>query len=148
VAREHVRVVLDVMAELGVFLRFEQWLEPGQARFAGELIGRAGVIVPQRQVGGLAGCNGERHTDDFRLHVLRLVVSVSKANSSALRAGEAPGSCCSVMMRTGRRCGNGLCGIIGTGNGQRRGGHRSGPTPAETGAGVPRRRLRAHRRAA
>ncbi len=46
--REHVRVVLEVMAHLGVLFRLEQRLELREARVAIELVGRAGVVVPQR----------------------------------------------------------------------------------------------------
>ena len=67
--REHVRVVLEVMADLGVLLRLEQRLELREARVAIELVGRAGVVVPQRQIGRVARRDGERHADDLRLHV-------------------------------------------------------------------------------
>ena len=45
---EHVRVVLEVVADLGVFRRLEQRLELREARVAIELVGRAGVVVAQR----------------------------------------------------------------------------------------------------
>ena len=48
VIREHVRVVLEVMAHLGVLRGLEQRLELREARVAIELVGRAGVVVPQR----------------------------------------------------------------------------------------------------
>ena len=69
VVGEHVRVVLEVMADLRVLLGFEQRLELREAGLAVELVGRAGVVVAQRQVGRDAGRHRERDADDLGLHV-------------------------------------------------------------------------------
>ena len=45
---EHVRVVLEMVTDLAVFLRLEQWLELRERRVAVELVGSAGIVVAQR----------------------------------------------------------------------------------------------------
>ena len=70
---EYVRVVLQVMAEF----RLGRILEPGlagrQDLLEIQLLGRSGVIVTQRHVGGLARCDGEGESDDARAHVIETV---------------------------------------------------------------------------
>ncbi len=69
VVREHVRVVLQVMAD---FRRraLEPRLEPREHALAVQLIRRAGVAVREREVGGLARRDRERDADELGFHVV------------------------------------------------------------------------------
>ena len=55
VVRQHVRVVLEMMADLAALRILEQRLQCREHLVAIELLGRAGVVVLQRHVGGDAG---------------------------------------------------------------------------------------------
>ena len=65
---EHVHVVLQVLAELGVARRFQPGLQLRQCLVESQLLRHAGVAVGERQVGGLARRHGEGHPDQPRLH--------------------------------------------------------------------------------
>jgi hypothetical protein len=69
-AQQHVRVVLEVMADLRPLRVLEQRLQPRERPLPVELVRRAGVIVREGQVRGLAGFNAERDADDAGLHVV------------------------------------------------------------------------------
>ena len=71
VVAQHMRVVLQVMADLVMVRAFQQGLELGQRRLAVQLVGCAGVMVRQRQVGRLAHLGTERHAHDARLGVIQ-----------------------------------------------------------------------------
>ena len=70
---QNVRIVLQVMAELGLGGVFQNRLELGQYLVAIQLMRRAGVIVAQRHIGGFACGDGEGHADETRLHVIQAV---------------------------------------------------------------------------
>ncbi len=70
VVQQHVRVVLEVMADLRAVRVLEQRLELRERLLAVELVRCAGVIVGERQVGRVAGLDAERHADDLGLHVI------------------------------------------------------------------------------
>ena len=69
-ALQHVCVVLQVMADLPALRVLEQRLQPRERRRPVELVRRAGVVVRERQVGGLAGLDAERDADDLGFHVV------------------------------------------------------------------------------
>jgi len=64
------RVVLEVVADLGRALRFEQRLEPREHGLAVELRGCVDGVVRERHIGGAPGLDAERYADDARLHVV------------------------------------------------------------------------------
>ena len=71
VVAQHMRVVLQVMAELGVRCDLSsQGLSCARQLVEIELLGRAGIAMRQRQIGRLAGVDAERHADDARLAVI------------------------------------------------------------------------------
>jgi len=65
---QHMGVVFQVLADLGVLGTFQQRLEAGQHGGAVELVRHAGVAVRERDVDRLAGLDGEGDADDLRLH--------------------------------------------------------------------------------
>ena len=69
VVGQYVLVVLQVLADLGQTGVLQQRLELIQHFVTIQLLGSAHIIVPQGDIGGLAGFDGERHTDDLGIHV-------------------------------------------------------------------------------
>ncbi len=67
-AGEHLGVVLDVLPDLGRVGVLQPRLQPGQHLVERQLIGCAGVAVGERDVGRLAGRDGERDADDACRH--------------------------------------------------------------------------------
>ena len=65
---EHVRVVLDVLADLGRVRVLEPRPQPRDHLVERQLVGRARVVVAQRHVRGLARLDRERDADDARAH--------------------------------------------------------------------------------
>lgn len=70
VVGEHVPVVLDVLAELLLRAVLQPGLELRQHLVDGQLLGRIGVVVRERNVGGLAGRHAEADADDLRDHLV------------------------------------------------------------------------------
>ena len=68
VVGEHVRVVLEVGAHLGQRGILEQRLERRERGLERQLVGRAGVVVRERDVRGLARRHREAHAHDARGH--------------------------------------------------------------------------------
>ena len=68
VVGEHVGVVLEVLAELGVLVRLQPGAELLQHLGQGQLRRHVRTAVRQRQVGGLARLDRERHPDQLRRH--------------------------------------------------------------------------------
>jgi hypothetical protein len=62
-AGEDVARRLDVLRDLDLLRVLEPRLEARERGLERHLVGRAGVVVAQRQVGRLAGCVGEREAD-------------------------------------------------------------------------------------
>ena len=67
VVGQHVAVVLEVLADLGV-VGFEPALQPRQRLVEGQLVRRAGVAVRQRDVAGVAGLGAQRDADQLGGH--------------------------------------------------------------------------------
>ena len=70
VIAQHVRVVLQVVPDLGARRVLEQGLQCRQHAIPVELRRRAGIVVRERQIGGVSGFAAERHADDLGLHVV------------------------------------------------------------------------------
>ena len=68
VVGEHVGVVLEILADLGVPVRLQPRLETRQHPVEGELRRPVGEHMGQRQVGRLARRHGKRHADQARRH--------------------------------------------------------------------------------
>ncbi len=86
---EHMAVVLGVLPELG----FVGVFQPGPQAFEhlghGQLLGRAGVSVGQRQIGGLAGRDAERNADQPCAHrVERVGFGVDGGELGRVDAGQ------------------------------------------------------------
>ncbi len=67
---QHVRVVLEVVSDLGKRRVLEQWLQPPQHLLAGQLVGCTGIVVGQWHVGSRARFHAEGNADDLRHHVV------------------------------------------------------------------------------
>ena len=81
-------VVLDVLAELGRGGVFEPRPQRGQHLDNRQLRRRAGVLVAQRDVGGIAGDHAERDADQPRDHVIqRIGFCVDGHHRAGLRGG-------------------------------------------------------------
>jgi hypothetical protein len=65
VVREHVRVVLQVVADLAARRVLEQRLQPRE-QASRQLVRRAGVVGARAARRPLAGLDAERHADDLR----------------------------------------------------------------------------------
>ena len=63
---ENVLVVLQVLPDLGVVRAFQPGGKARQYLLAGQLHGRAGIIVGQRNIGRLTRCDGEGNADQTR----------------------------------------------------------------------------------
>ena len=68
VVREDVRVVFQMVADLRR-RALEPRLEPREHGLAVQLIGRAGIAMRERNVGGLAGRDRQRDADELGAHV-------------------------------------------------------------------------------
>ena len=71
VAGEDVRVVLEVMADLWPLRVLQKSPESCENLVTRQLLGRTRIVVSNRNIGRLAGLNGERQADDFGLHVVQ-----------------------------------------------------------------------------
>ena len=70
VVGEHVRVVLEMVADLAARRILEHRLQRREHALAVQLLGRAGIVVAQRHVGRDAGLDAEGDADDLGLHVV------------------------------------------------------------------------------
>ncbi len=70
---EHMRVVLDVLAELERLLVLEPGLQRGQHLGDRQLIRRVGIAVRERDVGRLADRHRQRDADDARRHAVERI---------------------------------------------------------------------------
>ena len=86
------RIVFEVMADLGRALRFEQRLEPRQHGVAVELLRRAHIVVSERHIGRTARLDAERHADDARLQVIERSGLGVEGEERALRERLQPAS--------------------------------------------------------
>ncbi len=68
VVGEHMAVVFDVLAQLGLGRVFQPGFEARQHLVARQLRGRVGVVVRERDVGRFAGRDAETQADDFGQH--------------------------------------------------------------------------------
>ena len=115
VVGEHVAVVLDVLAELLSAAIFQPRLELRQHRLNGQLVGRIGIAVGERNVGRLAGRDAEAQAHDLGAHfVERRGFGVQRHQFSRLyfrqpRVEGFPGQDGVVLQRADRRrlCGRG-----------------------------------------
>ena len=71
VVGKHVAVVFDVLTQLGFGPVFQPGLEAGQHLVTRQLRWRVGVVVRERNIGGLAGRHAEADTDDFGAHLIK-----------------------------------------------------------------------------
>ena len=68
--REHVRVIFQMVAKLRRPFRFQQRLQRLEHRLPRQLIRRAGVVMPNRNIGCKTGLDAKRQADNLRLHVI------------------------------------------------------------------------------
>ncbi len=140
VVGQHMRVVLQMLAELRQIGVFQQRLQCREHALAGQLLGRARIVMRQRHIRRLTGFNAEGDADDLGDHVieaggLRIEGEQRRAAQSCQPAFQLfPGHHGFVPARGGlrKRCRlgavSGRC-CAGT----RRGGARSGAVGGATG---------------
>ena len=145
VVREDVRVVLQVMADLRR-RALEPRLEPLEHGLAIQLLGRAGIAMRERNVGGLAGRDRERDAHQLGAHVgqaRRLACRARRAARPRCARTSARGSPPSRRFRSGRRVARAAgalgCGAAGTGA------DAAGASPAASSAPQQPRELAAAR---
>ena len=66
VVHQHMPVVFQVLADLGLAGVFQQRLQPGEGCCERQLRRRAGIVMRQRQVGRFARADRKRHADQLR----------------------------------------------------------------------------------
>ena len=69
-ARKHAHVVLEVLADLRRPFGFQDRAQLREHRLARDLVRRPRVVVPEGDVGGVPGRDGERHPHQLRPHVV------------------------------------------------------------------------------
>jgi len=79
---------------LGLAGFFQPRLQARQHLVARQLLGRVAVAVGQRDVGGFAGLDAERHADDLRQHLVeRTGLSVHGHQLGGLDTGSQSSNC-------------------------------------------------------
>ena len=70
VASENMRIVFQVMPDFLLLRVFDECFHLRQHPVAIELVGRARIVVRDRNVGGFAGFDSQRNSYQFRFHVV------------------------------------------------------------------------------
>ena len=91
VVGEDVLIVFEVLPELFVRCTFKPGFEFLQSVFAIQVIRCAGIMVCERQIGGMVCLDGERHADQLRIQRIETGRFGVHANEVGLRKFFQPG---------------------------------------------------------